>query len=207
MERPHASWTVVLVVVSLSGFLSACASTAGSLEVDQLKDAPDALPSTSEYTIGVGDLLSIQVWDQEKMSARMRVRTDGRISYPFLNDVDAAGKTPVNLGRDLEGGLKSVILNPRVTVVVEESKPPTLSISVLGEVARPGVQTLEPGAGVAQALAAAGGLNTFAHKGRIFVLRAGPPPARIHFTYEALTQTVGRAPLFRLHSGDVVLVE
>jgi polysaccharide biosynthesis/export protein len=208
MERTHTKWTVVPVALCcLAGLFAACGSTGGSIEVEQLREAPDPPSAGTEYTISVGDLLSIQVWDQEKMSAKMRVRSDGRISFPFVNDIDAAGKTPVKLAGDLEEGLKSVILTPRVTVVVEESKLPTLSISVLGEVGKPGVQTLEPGAGVAQALAAAGGLTTFAHKGRIFVLRAGPPPTRIHFTYDGLTRTAGRAPLFQLRSGDVVVVE
>ena len=208
MERLHARWTVGLVVVGcLTGFFPACASTGASIEVEQLKEAPDPSPAGNEYTISVGDVLSVQVWEQPGMSGRMRVRSDGRISLPFVNDVDAAGKTPVGLAGDLEAGLKSVVLNPKVTVVVEESKPQTMSISVLGEVAKPGVQALEPGAGVAQALAAAGGLNLFAHKSRIFVLRTGPPPIRIHFTYEALTRSAGRAGAFRLHSGDVVVVE
>jgi polysaccharide export outer membrane protein len=208
-RRLQVGWTVVLVVVScLAGLFPACASASGgSIEVDQLKEAPDPSPAGNEFTISVGDMLSIQVWDQDKMSARMRVRSDGRISLPFLNDVEAAGKTPVKLAAELEAGLKKVIIDPRVTVVVEESKPPTLSISVLGEVARPGVQALEPGTGVAQALAAAGGLTTFAHKDRIFVLRTGPPAVRIHFTYKALTSLSGRAPLFRLRTGDVVVVE
>ena len=209
MERLRARWTVIsLLVWSLGILLPACASSGGSIDVDQLKDEPDARAS-DEYVINIGDVLSIQVWEQEKMSGRMRVRSDGRISLQLLNDVDAAGKTPVKLARDLEAGLKSVILNPMVTVIVEESKPPTLSISVLGEVAKPGVQMLEPGVGVAQALAAAGGLTPFAHKDRIFVLRTGPQttPTRIHFTYDALTRNKGKATLFRLRTGDVVVVE
>jgi polysaccharide biosynthesis/export protein len=209
MERAHARWTVVLVAVCcLAGFFPACGSSAGgSIEVGQLKEDPDPSAAGSEYTVGVGDLLNIEVWEQPGMSGKMPVRTDGRISLPFLNDVEAAGKTPVQLAGEIETGLKSVILNPKVTVVVEESKPPTLRISVLGEVTKPGVQVLEPGAGVAQALAAAGGLTAFAHRSRIFVLRAGPPTTRIHFTYEALTSTAGKAPLFRLRSGDVVVVD
>jgi polysaccharide export outer membrane protein len=207
MEHAHARWTVVAVVVCcLTGFFPACGSTGGSIEVEQVKETPDP-PAGSEYTINVGDMLSVQVFEQANLSGRMRVRSDGRISLPLLNDVDAAGKTPGKLKNDLEAGLKAVILNPQVTVVVEESQPPTVNISVLGEVAKPGLQMLQPGAGVAQALAAAGGLSTFAHKNRIFVLRAGPPTTRIHFTYDALTRTAGRAPLFRLHTGDVVVVE
>jgi polysaccharide export outer membrane protein len=191
------------VLACLVWGLLASAQSAPFVWVDQVQDLGQS--PTGEYTIGIGDLLSIQVWDQEKISARTRVRSDGRISLPFVNDIQAAGKVPVRLASEIESGLRSVILNPRVTVVVEESKP--LSISVLGEVLKPGLQTLDVGAGVAQALAAAGGLNAFAHKDRIFVLRSGPTAPRIRFKYEALIGAVGRAPLFRLRSGDVVVVE
>jgi polysaccharide export outer membrane protein len=208
MVRPHAGSAVVVMLVScLIGSLPACGSAGGSIEVEQLKEAPDPSPAGGEYTIGIGDVLSIQVFDQDKMSAKVRVRSDGRITVPFLNDVPAAGKTPVKLKGELEEGLKGVILNPVVTVFVEESKPPTMSVSVLGEVSKPGVQLLEPGVGVAQALASAGGLTAFAKKNRIFVVRGGAEPTRIRFTYEALTRNVGPASLFRLRPGDVVVVE
>lgn len=207
MERPHAGGIVVILVSCLAAFCPACATTKGALEVDQVAEAPDPDPPGGEYTIGVGDLLSIQVWEQDKMSMKERVRSDGRISIPFLNDVDAAGKTPVKLAAELETGLKTIIKVPKVTVSVEESKPRTLGVSVLGEVTKPGIQTLAPGAGVAQALASAGGLTTFAHKDRIFVVRGGLPPTRIHFTFAALTGNVGRASSFRLRNGDVVVVE
>ncbi len=97
-----------------------------------------------------------------------------------------------------------------VTVLVQERLP--LRVSVLGEVARPGAYDLTVGAGVLQALAAAGGLGTFAHDSGIYVLRPGywadaAAPARIRFRYSDLRQ--GRAPAsaFRLRSGDVVVVE
>ena len=172
--------------------------------VDKYEDDSPVAPG-GEYTIGPGDLLGVQVWDQDKMSARTRVRTDGRISLPFLNDVVAAGKGPVQLATEIQEGLKAIILTPRVTVTVEETQP--LNISILGEVAKPGLHTLEVGAGVAQALASAGGLSQYAKKDRIFVLRPGPKQARIRFTYEAVTRNQGRAPLFRLRSGDVLVVE
>ena len=206
MDRPphHSAVTLWLAGCLMGLFLGCASSTKGFIWIDELREA-EPLPAEGEYVIGVGDLLSIQLWDQEKMSPRVRVRSDGRVSLQFLNDVEAAGKTPVRLARELEGGFKSVVLNPQVTVVVEESRP--LGVSVLGEVARPGLHTLDPGAGVAQALAVAGGLSTFAHKDRIFVLRSGSQPARIRFTYQALTSARGRAPLFRLLTGDVVVVE
>jgi len=194
----------------LTGLLIGCASgTQGSIEVDQLKDVLDTAAAAKEYVIGIGDVLNIQVYTpdvrDERVSGRMSVRADGRISIQFLNEVEAAGKTALKLASDIENGLKSQIRQPLVTVTVEVSSP--LSISVLGEVTKPGVTVLPPNAGVADALAAAGGLTQFAHKNRIFVVRPRPQPTRIHFTYDALTKSAGRASLFRLQPGDVLIVE
>lgn len=196
---------ILILTLALAGpLLTACASgTGGAIPVEQYKEEPD--PGSGEYIIAVGDMLGIQVFDQPQISGRMRVRSDGRISLPFVNDVQAAGKTPLKLGTELEAGLKAMVLNPKVTVVVEESRP--LTISVLGEVSKPGTQTYERESGVAQALAAAGGLTNFAHKDRIFVVRSNPKPVRIHFTYENITRKVGPASVFRLKPGDVVIVE
>jgi polysaccharide biosynthesis/export protein len=159
------------------------------------------------YTIAAGDLLHVQVWDHDNMSGRMRVRSDGRISVPLLNDATAAGKTPEQLARDLETYLrnKSLVVDPRVTVVLEETKP--LAVAVMGEVVHAGMYTLSPGAGVAEALASAGGLTEFAHRDRIFVVRRTPELLRIRFTYSALVGGSGKAPTFRLQNGDVVVTE
>ena len=197
----------VLLVGAASVLGAACATTTEGpfVWVDQLKEPEVALPA-GEYLIGPGDSLNVQVWEQEKMSAHVRVRSDGQISLPFLNDVPAAGKTPVALARDLEESFKKFIREPRVTVAVDEATP--LRVSVLGEVAEPGLHNLDPGAGVAQALAAAGGLKEYAHKDRIFVVRQGvDPPQRIRMTYESVTGAQGRAATLRLRTGDVVVVE
>ncbi len=176
----------------------------GFVWVDELPESAPTNPE-GEYVIGIGDLLSIQVWEQDKISARMRVRSDGRVSLPLLNDVEAAGRSPMVLARELETGLATVVRAPQVTVVVEESSP--LAISILGEVASPGLHRLEAGSGLAQALAAAGGLGRFARKDRIYVLRGGGKPLRIRFSYEHLVRLRGRAARFRLRSGDVVVAE
>lgn len=164
------------------------------------------------YRIAPGDVLGVRVWNQESMSIeRARVREDGKISLPFLNDVEVVGMEPAELGRRLEVKLKTFIVNPVVTVLVQERMP--MRVSVLGEVARPGAYDLEKGAGVLHALAAAGGLTPFAHDAGIFVLRAGywadgnPAPARIRFRYSELRQGRTAAAGFRLRGGDLVVVE
>jgi polysaccharide biosynthesis/export protein len=162
-------------------------------------------PPNGQYVIGVGDALNVLVWDQEKMSAHVRVRNDGRVSLPFLDDVNVAGMTPVALARALEERLAKFIVTPQVTVVVEEAKP--LGVSVLGQVGQPGLYMLDAGAGVAQALAAAGGLKDFAHKDQIYLLRSGDGTTRIRMTYNDITIGKGRASTIRLRTGDVVVVE
>jgi len=206
MQRTCSRTMLLCAAIScVAAVFSACASSSGgAIEIDQFKDDADAPAVPREYVIGVGDMLSIQVYNDTQVSGRMRVRSDGRISLAFLNDIVAAGKTPVKLAADIETGLKTVILNPQVTVAVEDATP---SISVLGEVTKPGPQTLQHETGIAEALAAAGGLTAFAHKDRIFVVRSSPKLTRIHFTYDALTKGIGRAPLFRLRAGDVIVVE
>jgi polysaccharide export outer membrane protein len=191
-------------IVVAAGVACATAVKTPYVWVDEWK-APAETAADGRYVIGIGDALSVQVWEQEKMSARVRVRSDGRVSLPFLNDVTVVGMTPEKLALDLADRLRKFIVSPQVTVVVEEAKP--LSVSVLGQVRQPGLYSLEPGAGVAQALAAAGGLTDFAHRDRIFLVRSGNTPARIRMTFDAITANQGPAFSLRLRSSDVVVVE
>ncbi len=164
------------------------------------------------YRISRGDVIGVRVWNQESMSIeRARVREDGKISLPFLNDVEVAGMEPAELGRRLEVKLKTFIVNPVVTVLVQERMP--VRVSVLGEVTRPGMYDLEKDAGVLQAIAAAGGLTAFAHDSGVYVLRSGywadgnPAPGRIRFRYSDLRQGHAPAAAFHLRVGDTVVVE
>lgn len=194
---------VTIAVLAAAPLGCATVQSAPFVWVDQWKEPA---PTEDGYVIGIGDALSVQVWEQEKMSSHVRVRSDGQVSLPFLNDVPAAGLTPVRLARDLEGRLKAFIVTPRVVVAVDEARP--LSVSVLGQVAEPGLHNLSPGAGVAQALAAAGGLKDFAKKDRIFVVRqVGAEPQRIRMTWNDVTSGQGAAGRLRLRTGDVVVVD
>jgi polysaccharide export outer membrane protein len=193
----------VIAVIAVVAPAACASSTKGAINIDQYTET--APPTGDQYVISIGDVLNVQVFEQERMSGQMRVRSDGRITVPLLNDVVAAGKTPTALATDLESQLKTLILSPKVTVSVIESTP--LKISVLGEVAKPGPQDLRPGSGVAEAIANAGGLTNFAHKDRIFVLRSDATPVRIHFTYDAITRAEAKTASFKLRAGDVVVIE
>jgi len=161
--------------------------------------------SAAAYVIHPGDVLNIRVYGQPETSARERVRPDGKINLPFLYDVQAAGLKPVDLAQEIEIKLKEFLIDPRVSVTVEE--PKQLSISVVGDVAKQGVYSVEPGTGLLQILALAGGLTDVAHRDRIFVRREAPEPVRIRFNYDALVHGDGPGAQFRLQAGDVVAVE
>ena len=180
-----------------------CASLGQYTWVNDYSDPP--APVENEYVIKSGDVLQVRVFNQEGMSARAKVRSDGKISLPFLNDVTAAGHSPNSFAKELQLKLKEFIKVPVVTVSLEETRP--ITVSVLGEVARQGGYQVEPGTGVLQLLASAGGLSELAHKDRIFVLRRDPSPVRIRFSFEALSRLDDRASSFRVRSGDVVVVE
>lgn len=197
---PFVRLTIVSVMLSSIG---ACASSSRYVWADRY--TPPA--AATEYVVAPGDVLAVQVWDNDKISTRSRVRADGRITVPLLNDVVVAGSTPAQVARDLEQRLRqaNLVLVPRVSVALDESRP--VSVSVLGKVVRSGSFALAEGSGIADALANAGGLTEFAHSDRIYVMRRNPEPVRIRFTFGAITGGSPQAASFRLRNGDVVVAE
>ncbi|EPX64239.1 polysaccharide biosynthesis/export protein [Cystobacter fuscus DSM 2262] len=190
-------------------FVSACYHPGRFVWVDDYREPPPSQQDDS-YLIRNGDLLDVNVWNQDRISSRPRVRDDGRISLPLINDVDAAGQTPAALARAVEQKLKELVANPVVTVMVQEAQ--LIRVSVLGEVRNAGQKKLEWGAGLLQAISEAGGFTDYAREDAIYVLRREPgyqnqEPVRIRFTWENLSRNEGNAATFRLKTGDVVVVE
>jgi polysaccharide export outer membrane protein len=202
IARRGRSVAVVLTAFALAG----CPASSGGPYV-WAKDYVSPTGAEGAYTIGVGDMLNVQVYDNDKLSTRARVRADGKISVPLISDVSVEGKSPNQLAREIETTLKvqNLVLSPRVNVVVEEVPP--LKVSILGAVSRAGTYSLDPGSGLAEALASAGGLTEFAHKDQIYVLRKTPQPVRIRFTFESLINGPGPAAAFKLQSGDVIVAK
>lgn len=207
-SAPTPSRGTPALLVALAALAAACGTSGNYVRVE---DLPRAMQGRGDYRIAPGDVLGVRVWNQPTMSLeRARVRDDGKVALPFLQDVEAAGKTPSELAERIQVQLKTYVVNPVVTVTIEEQRP--LRVSVTGEVVKPGVYELDRGAGVLSALAAAGSFTEFAHRDRIFVLRSSvtpgeTAPTRIRFRYDALTQGEPPAAGFHLQAGDVVVVE
>ncbi len=194
----------LFAVLALAANL-ACASVpdGGYVWVDEYRPRKAAAPNAG--IIQAGDLLDIRVLGQEQLSAKVRVRPDGQVTLPFLNDLQAAGQTPKALSEVIEKRLKEYVNTPVVTVGVEQAPP--APVSVLGEVTKPGKFPFEPSLTVLDALALAGGMTEYAHKDRVYVLRGQPEPTRVRFDTRRLMRGEGRGLAFTLEPGDVVVVE
>jgi polysaccharide export outer membrane protein len=184
-----------------------CAHTGPFVWVDEYRPAVAA--ADGPYLLGPGDVLTLRVFGHEELSApKVRVRTDGRISVPLSEDVAVAGLSVDALTVLLKQRFKPFVNNPAITVTLDEPRP--FTISVVGEVTRPGLYPIDARSGVLSALASAGGFTPFAHEDRIFVLRRSRDALetqRIRFTYEALAHAEGSAATFLLRRDDVVVVE
>ncbi|MGH8274205.1 MAG: polysaccharide biosynthesis/export family protein [Gammaproteobacteria bacterium] len=162
--------------------------------------------TTGSYQIGPGDVLNISVWKNKDLDRVATVLPNGMISFPLVNDVQAAGLTPMQLQNTLNKGLQRYLTHPQVSVVVQKASNTT--VSVLGEVNQPGSYPLQVGSTtVLDMLAKAGGLSNFANKGNISVLRKEANGThRIHFRYyKAISQQPG-ATDFCVQPGDIVVI-
>lgn len=133
--------------------------------------APTAPKSASEdpkYVIGPDDQLNVNVWKEQELSGPVPVRPDGKISLPLLNDVQAAGLTPMQLAADITEKLKKFVSEPQVTVTVTNIQ--SKRVFMVGQL-KAGAFPLLPDMTVLQALSAAGCCSEFAKTTKIYVLR------------------------------------
>ncbi len=160
----------------------------------------------SDYRIGPEDVLQVSIWKNEAMSRTVPVRPDGKITLPLLNDVEAAGMTPMEFRDLLIKKLTEYMPAPEVSVIVLD--PKSFKVSVMGEVPRPGRFELRSRTTVLDMLALAGGLSQFASRAKIVVLRpdGAKGQKRIPFNYNKAVSAGGEQENFYLQSGDIVVV-
>lgn len=131
--------------------------------------APRAVLAETDYRIQAGDLLEILTWNEPNFTREVTVRTDGKISFPLLDDLQASGRAPVEVKTEIQEKLKSFIGSPSVTLVVKTSAP--RRFFVLGEVKNTGEYELRKNMTLLQAFAVAGGFTEWASKNEIILLR------------------------------------
>lgn len=158
----------------------------------------------SDYVIGADDVLRISVWKEPDLSEMLPVRPDGKISMPLLNDIPAAGLTPLQLKDSITEKLKKFIADPRVTVVVTAMNSQRVFVS--GEVVHSGPIQLLPHMTILQALSQAG-FNQFANLKGIYLLRTqNGKQERIPFNYKDVIKGNHPEQNIQLKPGDTVVV-
>jgi len=171
---------------------------------DDKKPAPQPPTMSDEYRLGPGDKLRIEVYKDQQLSQSVQVRPDGKITLPLIGDLEATGRTPIELRDTIAAAFKEYVTNPTVTVIVVEAL--ASKVYVMGEVTHPGTMELHGPTTILQALAMAGGFKEFANTKEVKVLRPGDRGAiqTIRFNYKEMLN--GDAKPFLLRSGDTVVV-
>jgi len=150
--------------------ICALAACAGTSEAPPTVTTDPSL--AADYIIGPGDNLHIFVWRNQELSMAVRVRPDGKISVPLIEDLPVSGKTPTQAGRDIEEKLSNFVKDAIVTVIMLDFVGPAESqIRVVGEAAKPLAIPYRKGITVLDVLIQAGGLTQYAAGNRATIAR------------------------------------
>lgn len=168
-------------------------------------EVPDpAKPSKEFYVIGPGDLLNVVVWKDPSISGQTRVRPDGFVTLPLVNEIQVSGMSTGDLRKVLEEKYKAFVTDPFVTIRVEEIV--SSQIFVIGEVKAPRPYPAMGNDTVLQMLNRAGGLTIFADRNRIRIVRRKGEKARTYtVNYDAILNGDFKQDIL-LRPGDRIIV-
>ena len=186
------------------GFMTGC----GSLATSNLPPAP-ATAASSDYTyiIGAGDSLNIVVWRNPELSMSVPVRPDGKMSAPLVEELQAQGKTPVELARDVEKRLAIYVRDPIVTVLVSGFVGPySEQIRVVGEAARPQFLPYKQKMTVLDLMIAVGGLTDFADGNRAIIQRTSEGNKQYTVRLKDLIRRGDISANVEMKPGDILII-
>ena len=167
-------------------------------------NAPEPSTATSQLVLGPADIIRINVWKNADLTQTVTIGPDGFIAYPLLGDVHAAGLTANQLAQELKSKLATFVVNAQVTVSVVDIR--SRQVFMTGQVGKPGGYPLVAPITVLQLIAQAGGLNTFANRKEIVILRSvGGTVKRLKFNYNDAVRGDPRQNV-HLEPGDTVVV-
>lgn len=171
----------------------------------QKQSQAEVAADSNVYVIGPEDVLYIHVWKEENLSKAIPVRSDGKISLPLIDEIQAAGLTPLQLKEALLVKLKEFIDIPNVSVIVTEAN--SFKVYVSGQVRNPGVYRLRSKTSLLQLIPMAGGFTEWANEKKILVIRKeNGNEKRMTLNYKKIVK--GEAPdsNIDLKPGDTVIV-
>jgi len=165
---------------------------------------PNELPA--DFVIGFQDTLAINVWKEPELSVKeVIVRPDGKIGLPLIGDIQASGLTPKQLQEKAADRLKEFVASPTVTVVVV--KIASLSVTVVGQVGKPGAYYLGSPTTVLELMSRVGGFPESAKTKKISILRQDSDRVfTFPFNYKEVLSARNLEQNILLKSGDVIIV-
>jgi polysaccharide export outer membrane protein len=172
----------------------------------QQPPAPPARP----YTINAGDDIEVYVWGEERLQREIRVLPDGSFSFPLIGRIEAQGRTPSDVAKEVSKGLESQYRGQVPQVTVSVRAPTGLQFSVVGKVRNPGSFTPGRYVNLLEAISMAGGSTEFANLDNIAIVRKNgdhQTVSRVHLG-GAMKGNVGSGPdaIPMIESGDTVIV-
>jgi polysaccharide export outer membrane protein len=165
-----------------------------------------AKSQSTDYRIGAGDVIEVATWKEPELSRKeVLVRVDGKISFPLIGDIQAAGMTPVELTETIQKGLTNYVTAPVVTVTV--TNPGSQKVYILGEVLKTGEYPLYKTLTVLQAFALAGGFTQWASKDEIILLRKEGGKEKIYkINYKDIVRGRESENNLALQANDTIVV-
>jgi polysaccharide export outer membrane protein len=176
------------------------------LASDETKQTWSAKAAGTDYRIGAGDILEITTWKEPDFTLEeVLVRIDGKFTFPLLNDIQAAGLSPLEVKRALEAKLKDYVENPVVTVSVRS--PLSKKFYVLGEVMQTGEYQMVKNLTVLQAFALAGGFTEWASKKEIILLRNEGGKEKVYrINYKEIAKGDDLSQNLKIEPDDTIIV-
>jgi len=204
-SRLRAARLLVALLVPL--LLLACAPATTTIPPDEVTFQPAT--AGPDYIIGPGDTLQIFVWRNPELTTTIPVRPDGRITVPLVEDIQATGKTPTQLARDMEAVLKQYVQEPIVNVIVSKFVGPFgQQVRVVGEAAKPQAIAYRANLSVLDAMIEVGGLTKFAAGNRAVIIRpaANGADASIRVRLDDLLRSGDVTANVKMLPGDILII-
>jgi polysaccharide export outer membrane protein len=189
MRQTHFART--LAGLALAGLaLSGCASANGPQLAPANFVATQVGPGEDDV-IGPLDQLTVHVWRNDELGAKVQVRPDGRITTPLVADMPAVGKTPTMLAEDIRLALSQYIAEPLVTVIVDQfSGTFSQQVRIVGATEKPASLPYRANMTLLDAMIAVGGLSEYASGNRAKLVR--------------FDKTLGKQREYAVHLGDLL---
>lgn len=160
---------------------------------------------TDDFVIRAGDILQITVWKEDGLDREVLILPDGTLTFPLIGTVEAQGLTPSKLQETIKEKLATLVPDASVTVAVKS--PQGHTVSVMGQVAKPGDIIVGRDMTVMQALSQAGGLTPYASESGIKVLRTeNGKKISLDYPYDDIADGDHLDKDFNLKPGDVIVV-